>query len=118
MKWERIRLTNSPQMTTSVSIHCGVTLISSLLNFFGKLPKGINSQISKSTNLRDVFQLSSHILSRAYIAAWASFAQKWGTTLILAKISKNYNASIEQMYLEKKEAGNTDSIISTNFQNK
>jgi hypothetical protein len=68
--------------------------------------------------LRDVFQLSSHILSKAYIVAWASFAQKWGTTLILAKISKNYNASIEQMYLEKKEVGNTNSIIFTNFQDK
>ncbi len=44
--------------------------------------------------------------------------KEWGTTLILAKISENYNASIEQMYLEKKEAGNTDSIISTNFQDK
>ncbi len=44
--------------------------------------------------------------------------KEWGTTLILAKISENYNASIERMYLEKEEAGNTDSIISTNFQDK
>jgi hypothetical protein len=68
--------------------------------------------------LRDVFQLSSQILSKAYIATLASFAQRVGTTLILAKISENYNASIEHMYLEKKEAGNTDYIISTNFQDK
>jgi hypothetical protein len=35
----------------------------------------------------------------------------WGTASIPAKIPENGNAIIEQMYLEKKETGNTLSVI-------
>ncbi len=45
-KWERIKLTNSPQMTISVSVHCGGAWISSLFNFLGKFPEEVNSQIT------------------------------------------------------------------------
>ncbi len=42
----------------------------------GSFQKESTVKYSKSTNLRDGFQLPSLILSKAYIAAWASFAQR------------------------------------------
>ncbi len=64
---------------------------------------------TKSTILRDVFQLSSHILCKAYIDFQQALLEGCQTASILGKIPENDNAIIEQMYLEKKETGKTQS---------
>jgi hypothetical protein len=63
----------------------------------------------KSTSLRDVFQLSSHILCTTYIDFQQALLEGCRPPQFLEKIPDNDNAIIEQMYLEKKETGKTQS---------
>jgi hypothetical protein len=57
------------------------------------------------------FDFHPSFFPRPLLLLGQALLEGWGTASIPAKIPENGNAIIEQMYLEKKETGNTLSVI-------